>query len=77
MQLARELGVNVDSVRMLRDRKGSSLVALSEASRLLDVLCPGVMPKFTTKQRSQMAALGCSAAAYSTGKPLPALANGY
>jgi len=56
VQIARELGVNVDTVRLWRDRwaglQGIDLEVLSEASRLQDVPRPGVMPKFTTKQRS-------------------------
>jgi hypothetical protein len=49
--------------------KGSSLVTLSLLERLQDAPRPGVKPKFTTEQRSQMAALACEAPAQA-GRPI-------
>ncbi len=53
--IARELGVNVDTVRLWRDRwvglQGIDLATLSLVERLQDAPRPGVKPKFTTDQR--------------------------
>src|SRR5437764_15064686 len=61
VQIANELDINVDTVRLWRDRwaglQGIALETLSLAERLQDAPRPGVMPKFTTDQRCQMAAL--------------------
>jgi putative transposase len=73
VQIASELGINVDTVRLWRDRwaglQGIDLEALSLDERLQDAPRPGVMPKFTTKQRCQMAALACEAPA-KVGRPI-------
>ena len=67
MQIASELGINVDTVRLWRDRwaglQGIDLEMLNLAERLQDAPRPGVMPKFSTEQRCQMAALACEAPA--------------
>ena len=63
--IARELGINVDTVRLWRDRwvglQGIDLETLSVAERLQDAPRPGTPPKFTAQQRCQMAALACEA----------------
>ncbi len=62
-QIARELQVNVDTVRLWRDRwvglQGIDLDTLSIVERLQDAPRPGTPPKFTAEQRCQMAALAC------------------
>ena len=67
VQIANELGINVDTVRLWRDRwaglQGIDLETLSLTERLQDAPRPGVKPKFTTEQRCQMAALACEAPA--------------
>jgi putative transposase len=72
-QIARELGISVDTVRLWRDRwtglQGIDLKTLSVAERLQDAPRPGASPKFTSEQRCQMAALGCSAPA-KAGRPV-------
>jgi transposase len=64
-QIARELKINVDTVRLWRDRwvglQGIDLDTLSIAERLQDAPRPGTPPKFTAQQRCQMAALACEA----------------
>src|SRR6266705_1558337 len=64
-RIARELGGNVYTVRLWRDRwvglQGIDLEALSLGERLQDAFRPGATPKFTTKQRCQMAVLACEA----------------
>jgi len=71
--LARELGVNVDTVRLWRDRwagvQGIDLETLSLAERMQDAPRPGVTPKFSVEQRCQMAALACDAPA-KAGRPI-------
>lgn len=73
VQIASELGINVDTVRLWRDRwaglQGIDLETLSVTERLQDAPRPGVMPKFTTEQRCQMAALACEAPA-KAGRPI-------
>jgi putative transposase len=73
VQIARELGINVDTVRLWRDRwaglQGIDLETLSLAERLQDAPRPGVAPKFSAEQRCQMAALGCSTPA-KAGRPI-------
>jgi putative transposase len=71
--IARELDVNVDTVRLWRDRwvglHGIDLETLSLGERLQDAPRPGVKPKFTSEQRCQMAALACEAPAQA-GRPM-------
>ncbi len=72
-QIARELEVNVDTVRLWRDRwvglQGIDRETLSIAERLQDAPRPGVKPKITVEQSCQMAALACEAPAKS-GRPI-------
>src|SRR5439155_20860763 len=72
-QIARELGVNVDTVRLWRDRwvglQGIELETLSRLERLQDAPRPGLKPKFSSEQRCQMAALACEAPAQA-GRPI-------
>src|SRR5258708_33294745 len=64
-QIARELQINVDTVRLWRDRwgglQGIDLDTLSLAERLQDAPRPGTPPKFTAQQRCQRAGLACEA----------------
>jgi putative transposase len=73
VQIASELDINVDTVRLWRDRwaglQGIDLETLSLAERLQDAPRPGVIPKFTSEQRCQMAALACEAPA-KAGRPI-------
>ena len=73
VQIARELDINVDTVRLWRDRwaglQGIDLETLSLAERLQDAPRPGVKPKFSSEQRCQMAALACEAPAQA-GRPI-------
>ena len=73
VHIARELGVNVDTVRLWRDRwvglQEINLETLSVAERLQDAPRPGVKPKFTMEHRCQMAALACEAPAQA-GRPI-------
>ena len=73
VQIARELGINVDTVRLWRDRwaglQGIDLETLSLVERLQDAPRPGVKPKFSTEQRCQMAALLCEAPTQA-GRPI-------
>src|SRR5215469_1704055 len=72
-QIARDLAINVDTVRLWRDRwaglQGIDLETLSAAERLQEAPRPGVAPKFTAEQRCQMAALACEAPA-KAGRPI-------
>jgi len=72
-QIARELVINVDTVRLWRDRwaglQGNDLETLSVAERLQDAPRPGVKPKYTADQHCQMAALACEAPA-EAGRPI-------
>ena len=72
-QIARELHINVDTVRLWRDRwaglQGIDLETLSIAERLQDGPRPGAPPKFTAEQRCQMAALACEAP-LKAGRPI-------
>lgn len=74
-QIARDLAINVDTVRLWRDRwadlAGIDLETLSVAQRLQEAPRPGVAPKFTAEQRCQMAALACEAPA-KAGRPTEA-----
>ena len=71
--IARQLSVHVDTVRLWRDRwvglQGIDLETLSLRERLQDAPRPGVKPKFSTEQRCQMAALACEAPAQA-GRPI-------
>src|SRR6058998_1772229 len=71
--IARELGVNVDTVRLWRDRwvglQGIDLKTLSVAERLQDAPRPGARPTITADQRCQMAALACEAPSQA-GRPI-------
>ncbi len=72
-QIARELDINVDTVRLWRDRwaglQGIDLETLSIAERLQDAPRPGVTPRITAEQRCQMAALACEAPS-KAGRPI-------
>ncbi len=78
IQIARELDINVDTVRLWRDRWASwqeieqekdNQETVSLAQRLQDAPRPGAVPKFTVEQRTQMAALACEAPG-SAGRPI-------
>src|SRR5260370_42175309 len=60
-QIARELHLNVDTVRLWRDRwvglQGIDLATLSLGGRLQDRPRPGTPPKVTGEQRCQRGAL--------------------
>lgn len=60
-QIARDLRINVDTVRLWRDRwagfQGIESSTLSLRERLQDAPRPGVAPTFTAEQRCQMAVL--------------------
>jgi putative transposase len=72
-QIARELQIHVDTVRLWRDRwvglQGIDLETLSLAERLQDAPRPGTPPKFTADQRCQMAAFACEAP-LKAGRPI-------
>jgi len=77
-QIAQEMHVNVDTVRLWRDRWANAPEAKQEKrkeretsvlQRLQDTPRPGAVPKFTMEQRAQMAALACEAPAIS-GRPI-------
>lgn len=77
-QIARELDVNVDTVRLWRDRwahrqesdpEEGSQKARGVLSCLQDAPRPGAVPKFSAEQRAQMAALACEAPG-ETGRPI-------
>jgi putative transposase len=64
-RIAREWQVNVDTVRLWRDRwvglQGVDLETMSVAERLQDAPRPGAKLKFNQQQRCQIAALACEA----------------
>jgi len=72
-QIARELEINVDTVRLWRDRwvglQGIDLDTLSVTDRLEDAPRPGTPPKFTAEHRCQMAAFACEAP-MKAGRPI-------
>ncbi len=72
-QIARELSVNVDTVRLWRDRWAGKPEAegepLSVAQQLRAAPRPGAVPKFTVEQRCQMALLACEAP-QKAGRPI-------
>jgi putative transposase len=73
VQIASELAINMDTVRLWRDRwagqQGIDLETLSLVERLHDAPRPGVKPKFSSEHRCQMAALACEAPAQA-GRPI-------
>jgi len=72
-QIARDLQINVDTVRLWRDRwaglQGIDLKTLSLRERLQDAPRPGAVPTFTIEQRCEMAALACEAPG-AAGRPI-------
>jgi putative transposase len=72
-RIGRELALDVDTVRLWRDRwvglQGIDLETLSVAERLQDAPRPGAPPKFTAEQRCQIAALACEAP-LKAGRPI-------
>ncbi len=72
-QIARELSMNVDTVRLWRDRwmglQGMDLKTVSILERRQDAPRPGGKVKFGAEQRCQMAALACEAPAQA-GRPI-------
>src|SRR6266849_138981 len=58
-QIGRELAIDVDTVRLWRDRwvglQGIDLETLSISERLQDAPRPGVTPRITVEQRCQIA----------------------
>ena len=72
-QIARELAINVDTVRQWRDRWVSfqriGEETVSSIQRLQEAPRPGAIPKFTIEQRAQMAALACEAP-MKAGRPI-------
>ena len=72
-QIARELAINVDTVRLWRDRwvglQGIGWETLSGAERLQDAPRPGTPPKITAEHRCQIAAVACEAP-LSAGRPI-------
>lgn len=77
-QIARVLDINVDTVRLWRDRWASRSGNKGEEGKevpvrlvecLQDAPRPGAVPKFTVEQRAQMAVLACEAPA-KTGHPI-------
>jgi putative transposase len=71
--IARELAINVDTVRLWRDRwvglQGIDLDTLSITERLQDAPRPGTPAKISAEQRCQIAALACEAPV-KTGRPI-------
>jgi putative transposase len=67
------LAINVDTVRLWRDRwvglQGIDLETLSISERLQDAPRPGKKPQITTEQCCQMAALACEAPS-KAGRPI-------
>lgn len=72
-QIARDLAINVDTVRLWRDRwvglQGIDVDTLSVLERLHDAPRPGAPPKITTEQRCQIAAVACEAP-IKAGRPI-------
>ncbi len=78
IQIARDLDINVDTVRVWRDRCASwqemnqgkgEQKPVSLAQRLRDAPRPGAVPKFPAEPHAQMVALACDAPA-KTGRPM-------
>jgi len=77
-RIARDLHINVDTVRLWRDRWASWQEGDHEEGKegsvhliqcLQDAPRPGAVPKFTMERRAQMAAVACEAPA-KTGRPI-------
>jgi putative transposase len=72
-QIARDLAINVDTVRLWRDRwaglQGIDLETLSIAERLQDSPRPGAPARITAEQRCQIAAIACEAPS-KAGRPI-------
>ena len=72
-KIARELGINVDTARLWRDRwvglQGIDLEKLSAEERLEDAPRSGKPSTITKEQRCQMAVLACEAPSVS-GRPI-------
>ena len=72
-QIARDLALTVDTVRLWRDRwvglAGIDQETLSVAERLHDAPRPGAPPKITVEQRCQIAAVACEAP-QKAGRPI-------
>ncbi len=72
-RIARDLAINVDTVRLWRERwvglQGIELSTLSIVERLQDAPRPGAPSRITTEQRCQIAALTCEAPA-KAGRPI-------
>jgi putative transposase len=72
-QMGRELALDVDTVRLWRDRwvglQGIDLETLSVAERLQDAPRSGAPPKFIAEHRCQMAAFACEAP-MKAGRPI-------
>src|SRR5436305_4621492 len=72
-RIARELGINVDTARLWRDRwvglQGIDLEKLSAEERLEDAPRSGKPSTITKEQRCQMAVLACEAPSVS-GRPI-------
>ncbi len=72
-QIARQVGLDVDTVRFWRNRwlglKAASLDGLSLEERLRDAPRPGVAPRITPEQVCQIVALACEAPSQS-GRPI-------
>jgi putative transposase len=72
-QIARDLAINVDTVRLWRDRgaglQGIDLETLSSAERLQDAPRPGAPARITAEQRCQIAAIACEAPS-KAGRPI-------
>jgi putative transposase len=72
-QIGRDLTLNVDTVRLWRNRwvelQGIELQRLSAAERLQDAPRPGTPPRITAEQRCQIAAVACEAPS-KAGRPI-------
>ena len=72
-QIAHMLAINVDTVRLWRDRwvqrQGIALDLLSIAERLHDAPRPGTPARITAEQRCQIAAVACEAPT-KAGRPI-------
>jgi putative transposase len=72
-QIASDLAINVDTVRLWRDRwaglQGIDLETLSIAERLQDAPRPGAPARITAEQRCQIAAIACEAPS-KAGRPI-------
>lgn len=72
-QIARDLAINIDTVRLWRDRwaglQGIDLETLSIAERLQDAPRSGAPARITAEQRCQIAAIACEAPS-KVGRPI-------